>query len=136
MSTDPQFASRSLPERPDLRHLKGQAKDLLKGKSGQDEIPQSLADAQYKLAREYGFASWPKLKSHVQAVNEAGRLKQAIDSHDYETAKAMLIANPKLHVAELEYARCHPLTWVAECRGKPPTPERLAVGEVDDRKRF
>ena len=41
----------------------------------------------------------------------------------------MLIANPKLHVAELEYARCHPLTWVAECRGKPPTPERLELAK-------
>ena len=129
MSNHPESASRSLPERPDLRHLKDQAKDLLKENPDQDEIPKSLASAQYKLAREYGFASWPKLKSHVQSLNEAGRLRQTINSDDYETVKAMMIANPKLHFAELEYARCHPLTWVAECRGKPPTPERLALAQ-------
>ena len=26
-----------------------------------------LADAQHALARDYGFASWPKLKAHVEA---------------------------------------------------------------------
>ena len=30
MSTDPQPGRRSLPDRPNLRHLKDQAKDLLK----------------------------------------------------------------------------------------------------------
>ena len=30
MSTDPQPAKRPLPDRPNLRHLKDQAKDLLK----------------------------------------------------------------------------------------------------------
>ena len=49
MSTNPHSAPRSLPERPDLRHLKDQAKDFLKGNSGQDEIPKSLADAHTNL---------------------------------------------------------------------------------------
>ncbi len=52
-----------LPERPNLRHLKSQAQDLID--AGQAT---SVADAQFQVARHYGFASWPKLKSHVEAV--------------------------------------------------------------------
>ena len=63
MSTHPNSASRSLPDRPDLAHLKHQAKDLLKG--GQDD---SLAAAQLQIARDYGFSSWPKLKRHVESL--------------------------------------------------------------------
>ena len=28
-----------------------------------------LADAQWVIAREYGFASWPRLKAHIDALN-------------------------------------------------------------------
>src|SRR5579885_2115026 len=44
------------PDRPNLRHLKDQAKDVLK--AGQAA---SLADAQFIIAKRYGFQSWPKL---------------------------------------------------------------------------
>jgi hypothetical protein len=49
-----------LPQKPNLGYLKKQAKELL-GSMRQGK----LADAQYTLAKEYGFASWTKLKSHV-----------------------------------------------------------------------
>jgi hypothetical protein len=52
MPTDSSQAHRPLPDRPNLRHLKDQAKDLLK--AGQAD---SLTDAQYKIAQRYGFAS-------------------------------------------------------------------------------
>ena len=60
MSGDPQASPRPLPERPDLRHLKDQAKDLLR--AGQAT---SLAKAQFQIASQYGFASWPKLKGYT-----------------------------------------------------------------------
>ena len=63
MSSDPQGSPRPLPDRPDLRHLKDQAKDLLR--AGQAT---SLAKAQFQIARQYGFASWPKLKAHVESL--------------------------------------------------------------------
>ena len=50
-----------LPVQPNLEHLKNQAKDL-HAKLLQDDPAAQLADAQHALAREYGFASWPKLK--------------------------------------------------------------------------
>src|SRR5215467_8906260 len=79
MSSTPQGSPRRLPEHPDLRHLKDQAKDLLR--VGQAA---SLAGAQFQVARQYGFASWPKLKAHVESVQTVGQLKQAIDSNDLE----------------------------------------------------
>ena len=59
--------SRELPDRPNLEYLKNQAKDRLKDLRLADANVQ-LADAQHRVAREYGFASWPKLKAHVEAL--------------------------------------------------------------------
>jgi hypothetical protein len=126
MSTDPHGAPRPLPERPDLRHLKDQAKDLLKSGAAA-----SLADAQFQIARLYGFPSWPKLKSHVESFAETGQLKQAIDTNDIARVKAMMTRNPALHSAPLGYGKDGPLTWVAECRvpWESPSPVRLAMAE-------
>jgi hypothetical protein len=59
--------SRDLPLHANLDHLKKQAKELLH--ELQQHNPRAiLADAQHALAGEYGFASWPKLKAHVDAA--------------------------------------------------------------------
>jgi hypothetical protein len=75
--------SRELPQKPSLEHLKKQAKDLLQafeqGESVALERFRSLtasasprlSDAQHVIARDYGFATWPKLKEHVEAVTRA-----------------------------------------------------------------
>src|SRR5262245_52786785 len=79
-----------LPERPNLDHLKKQAKDLLAlyrnrdpaaiarirdalpAAAGKDDaaianLGMRLHDAQSCVAREYGFRSWADLKSFVEA---------------------------------------------------------------------
>jgi len=124
MPTDSSNATRPLPDRPNLRHLKDQAKDLLKASQAT-----SLTEAQYKIARLYGFASWPKLKAHVDSLEEIGQLKQAIDINDFETVKKLMTRNPALHGAPLGYNKNGPLTWVAECRvpWEPPSSTRLAM---------
>ena len=126
MSTNPQRAPRPLPDRPSLRHLKDQAKDLLKAGAAA-----SLAEAQFKIARLYGFANWPKLKAHVESFEEIGQLKQAIDTNDIARVKTMMTRNPTLHSAPLGYGKDGPLTWVAECRvpWEAPSPVRLAMAE-------
>lgn len=126
MSTHPQNESRPLPDRPNLRHLKDQAKDLLKAGNAK-----SLTDAQFKIARLYGFASWPKLKAHVDSLEEIGQLKHAIDTHDLQRVKTLMTRNPTLHRAPLGYGKNGPLTWVAECRvpWEPPGPDRLAMAK-------
>jgi ankyrin repeat protein len=114
----------SLPDNPDLRHLKDEARDLRRaGKAA------TVAEAQFAVARRYGFASWPKLKAHVDALHEVGQLKLAIDANDLATVQAMMTRNPELHRAPLGYGKNGPLTWVAECRvpWEAPKPERLAM---------
>ncbi len=124
MSIDHPEAPRPLPDRPNLRHLKDQAKDLLKAGAAA-----SITDAQFKIARLYGFASWPKLKAHIDSLEEIGQLKQAIDTNDIVRVKTMMTRNPTLHSAPLGYGKDGPLTWVAECRvpWESPSPARLAM---------
>ncbi len=64
--------SRSLPSRPSLEHLRKQARELLDRARVQHPSWQ-LADAQFALARDYGFASWPALKAHVDTLTSDGR---------------------------------------------------------------
>src|ERR1039458_3803119 len=84
MSNQISHAARPLPDRPNLRHLKDQAKDLLKAGHAR-----SLSDAQLQIARQYGFPSWPKLKAHVDSLEEAGQLKDAIDRNDLRSPSSL-----------------------------------------------
>jgi ankyrin repeat protein len=114
-----------LPERPNLRHLKDQAKDLLK--SGAAE---SIADAQFKIARQYGFASWPKLKAHVESLEEIGQLKNAIDTDDLDRVRMLMTHNPNLHTTPMDRRGRKPLTLAAECRVPRDAPvPRLAIAK-------
>lgn len=124
MSNESQDSPRELPEKPNLRHLNDQAKDLLNAGGAS-----SLADAQFKIARLYGFPSWPKLKAHVASIKEFVRLAEAINKNDLDAVKRMMTRNPELHRAPLGYNRNGPLTWVAECRvpWEAPTPVRLEM---------
>lgn len=55
---------KTLPDNPNLDHLRRQAKDLLAGL--RDSHPDaSLADAQTSLAEQYGFRTWTDLKAEV-----------------------------------------------------------------------
>src|SRR5687768_887091 len=126
MSTDPHAAPRPLPDRPNLRHLKDQAKDLVKAGHAA-----SITDAQFAIARLYGFPSWPKLKAYVESRDEIGQLKEAIDTNDLARVTTLMTRNPDLHRAPLGYGKNGPLTWVAECRipWEPPGPVRLAMAK-------
>jgi ankyrin repeat protein len=87
--------SGSLPERPDLGQLRRQAKELRDGFRRGDAAAverfgrhhpgalqgvASLASAQLVIARELGFASWPKLKAAIGTAADAGRRVQAFVS--------------------------------------------------------
>jgi ankyrin repeat protein len=120
-----------LPPKPDLRHLKNQAKDLLRnGAAG------TLAGALFEIARRYGFSSWPRLKEHIASLTDAGELKEAINQNDLEAVRRLFHRNPALRNAPIGYGGDGPLTWAAECRGAqtPPAPERLELAKwlLDD----
>lgn len=63
----PLRAVRDLPDRPDLEHLKNEAKRRLRTLRTGDPSAR-LAAAQLAVARDYGFVSWRKLKAHVERV--------------------------------------------------------------------
>jgi tetratricopeptide (TPR) repeat protein len=86
---------RPLPERPNLEHLKKEAKQRLKVmRLGDPEA--TLAAAQLATARLYGFASWRRLVAYVKAGNQPRKLgghpnhlrdgMEAEDRSDYKTA--------------------------------------------------
>src|SRR3954464_11807907 len=122
MSSESPRRPRALPSRPDLRHLKDQAKDLLRAGG-----VRSLAAALFQIARDYGFASWPKLKEYVESMKEGGRLKGAIDVNELGVVRERMWGKPAVHGAPLGYNKNGPLTWAAECRGVAPSAERLAI---------
>jgi ankyrin repeat protein len=78
--------SRSLPPHPDLAQQKRQSKELLRAFAAGDieararvraVLPDKehivLADAQFVLAREYGFANWSALRQHIDERVESSR---------------------------------------------------------------
>jgi hypothetical protein len=130
------------PSKPDLDHLKHQAKDLLKGLAAHDRgVAQrirefhprfrgaadaeifaaalKLSEAQFTIAREYGFKSWARLKAHVESPELAKRLtlphheriedaefRRAVDLLDAGDAaglRAHLKRHPKLVLQHVEF---------------------------------
>lgn len=82
--------TRHLPPNPDLDQLRRQAKELLnEARSGSeharsrlgDVATPCLADAQFALAREHGFASWPRLKAALDGAHGAVRRAEIPDRH-------------------------------------------------------
>jgi ankyrin repeat protein len=78
-----------LPAAPSLEQLRKQAKELVRDRRGRGE-PLRLSEAQLALAREYGFASWPRLKAYVERVAGNGpRLTHAfVDEIGYYADRA------------------------------------------------
>jgi len=97
-------------ETPDLEQLKRQAKELLDDyrASSPETVAEvdayhrtatpatfALHDAQFVLARSYGFESWPKLKAAVDGVT-AVKLHEAVESGDLETTRHLLVRRPEI----------------------------------------
>ena len=82
----------SLTERLDMRQLRTQAKDRLK--TLPDEA--KLADAQYQIARERGFASWPKLVEAVEIPSLLARMKRLVERGDAASLDKLLRRKPAL----------------------------------------
>lgn len=102
--------TRQLPDRPDLDHLRRQAKELLGGFLASESAavaevdgfyrkpvpdPFALHHAQLVLARSYGFDSWPKLKAYVDGAT-ISRLVQAVRAGDVQRVRSTLQVRPEL----------------------------------------
>lgn len=62
--------SLELPSHPSLDHLKKQARRRL-SKLRLENPAATLADALHETARDYGFSTWPQLKTHVVSLAPA-----------------------------------------------------------------
>src|SRR5260370_29407125 len=106
---------RDLHAKPNIEQLKKQAKALLNGFQEGNPLaverlrslisqPMSadpkLADAQHAIARDYGFASWPKLKEHVESLTRvlepAERLSAAVCASKADSVARVLEEHPEL----------------------------------------
>ena len=106
--------SRTLPSRPNLAQQSKQAKELLERFSEGDAdarariralLPDkphiALADAQFVLAREYGFVNWAALKRHIESVVEAAKsplelAHEAFARRDAGLLRRALSSSPEL----------------------------------------
>jgi ankyrin repeat protein len=83
----------ALPERPNLEWLRKQAKRrLIEQRRVRPDA--RLADAQFDLARDFGFSSWRELKAHVDTLTVEGRLIAAAKHGDAAALDALLDAHP------------------------------------------
>jgi ankyrin repeat protein len=91
----PARAVRELPARPNLEHLKNEAKRRLTAMRGADPSAK-LAQAQFAVARDYGFGSWRQLKAHVDRASANEPLRDrafaAAMTGDVETVRSALDA--------------------------------------------
>ncbi|HEX5000087.1 MAG TPA: ankyrin repeat domain-containing protein [Terriglobia bacterium] len=102
--------TRRMRENPDLDQLKRQARELLK--AYRKQTPEAVAevnayhraaspdtfalhDAQFVLARSYGFESWPRLKAAVDGIT-AAKLHEAVEKGDVAAARALLERRPEI----------------------------------------
>jgi ankyrin repeat protein len=102
---DESARTESLPDNPDIRWLRKQAKRRLEALHKEDPQAQ-LARAQFELARQYGFASWRALKAHVERLTLDGQLFDAARSGDASKLAALLDEHP-----ERLHARSKPYEW-------------------------
>src|ERR1700761_2527959 len=105
------MSTQALPARPNLEHLKKQAKLLLRGVLRADTAAierfahmqvtaasPKLADALHVVAREYGFDNWSGLKLHVAAHsdNPMEAVSAAIKANDASMLRQILKSHPQV----------------------------------------
>jgi hypothetical protein len=147
--------SKSLPPRPRLEQLKTQAKELLHAwQSGDlaarqrfsENHPQgasvdtyardaswSLSDAQLVIAREYGAASWPKLRERVAAKLVAtgdpmDLLRQAFAEDDATLFRQLLDRHPALKTRIDEPVEVFQSPVITQVRSREMLDVLLAAG--------
>jgi uncharacterized protein len=101
----------ALPPRPDLDQLRRLAKELARAaKAGEPSAlerlrvvsaPPTLVGAQLAIAREYGFASWARLRRDVER-------REILDARDVDALSKILAEEPALASTTMEHWGDHP----------------------------
>src|SRR5271165_2800587 len=98
----PVYSAGKLPVRANLEHLKNEAKQRLKAMRSQSPAAR-LSETQLLVARSYGFPSWRKLKSYVDALHDVGpQLINAVRDGNLGTIRKILDGRPELVNASTE----------------------------------
>jgi hypothetical protein len=149
--------AKQLPFRPNLEQFRKQAKELLKRRKTNDVIQRikkfhprlkglteaqletfSLADAQWVIAREHAFESWPKFIKHIQEIARANSpvskfelAADAIVTGDLPALISLLRENPELARARSTRAHGAPLIHYVAANGvedfRQKTPKNIVA---------
>src|SRR3974390_86473 len=137
--------AKQLPAGPNLEQFRKQAKELLKEQKSSQAIERikrfhprlrqlteaqiadakfSLADAQWVIAQEHAFESWPKFAKHIQAIARTDSpiskfelAADAIVSGDLAMLKKLLRENPELVRARSTRSHRAPLVHYVAANG-------------------
>jgi ankyrin repeat protein len=123
------MAGQSLPEAPSLEWLRKQAKRRLEELRKTDPDAR-LADAQFEVAKEYGFSSWRALKWNIDSLTVDGQLFSAATQGDVAKLAALLDEHPnKLYAVTRPYELT--LLHLAAQSGQPAMVELLLRRGLD-----
>jgi ankyrin repeat protein len=87
-----------LPDKPNLEWLRTQAKTRL-AELRRANPSATLAEAQFQIAKQYGFSSWRALKAHVDGLTVDGQIMDSARKGEVEALKRLLDDHPdKLHL--------------------------------------
>jgi len=137
--------AKQLPVRPSLEQYRKQAKDLFKARRSPEatrrikshhprltklteaeiaDVKLSLADAQWVIAREHAFESWPKFVKHIQEIvrsdSPVSRFELAADAivtGDLTALKRLLREDPELVHAQSTREHRAPLIHYVAANG-------------------
>ena len=94
----PESASLELPDNPNLEWLRKQAKTRL-AELRQANPSAKLAEAQFDIAKRYGFSSWRALKGHIDSLTVDGQIIDSARKGNVESLRRLLDEHPdKLHL--------------------------------------
>jgi ankyrin repeat protein len=113
-----------------LEQLRKRAKELARAKGVK------LTEAQFELAREHGFTSWPMLKSHVERLGAEQPFRTDIEYYDGRAEGIATTSGAGIDDARRELARRHGFeswrTLRTYVESLPETPFVLAYRAVED----
>ena len=124
----------------DLEQLRKQAKELVRARKAAGR-PIKLTEAQLELARGQGFASWPKLKAHVERLGAEQPFHTDLEYYEGRADGIATVGGVTVAEARLDLARRHGFaSWSGLRRhveairtgAEPPTPFMLAYRAVED----
>ncbi len=122
-------APSALPDAPNLEWLRKEAKRRL-AELRETKPDTRLAEAQFEIAKQYGFSSWRALKTHVDSLSVDGQLFDAARKGDVASLRTLLDEHP-----DKRFIRDKPYEWTllhaAASRDQNSKTPKDALGAVN-----